>query len=107
MGPWNELVPRSNRVIEVRLAREGDNCPASCKEFSSSETTREGGRALPQKTPLHVQNEPLLSHELRTPEGSFVMPCLKLRRACSSISELLVESAAKIAIGLESRKMIR
>jgi len=41
-------------------------------------------------------------HELRTPRGSAFTVCLKERRA--SISDLLVDSAAKIATGL-GRKM--
>jgi hypothetical protein len=51
-------------------------------------------------TPLQRQKWMLVLHELRTPRGSLVMLCLKLRRARMSISDLLVESAAEIERGV-------
>lgn len=107
MPPDNRLFPRSKCASEVRLAREEDRFPVSCREFRSSEMTR-GGRALPQVTPLHLQKSTDSSrHERKTLRESKEMPALKERRACLSISDLFIDSEAKIATEAKERRMSR
>lgn len=61
-----------------------------------------------QLTPCQLQKlSESLRHDPRTPAGSLEMPDLKQRRACRSLSELLLACADESIIVLEDRNMRR
>jgi hypothetical protein len=88
--PERPLFEMSMRTREVSVAMQLDNCPRSCRELRSIDTTRIGTAVL-QVTPFQLQKlSESLRHDARTPLGSWEMPDLKQRRACRSSSVLLL-----------------
>ena len=103
MAPDRLLSVRSICDRDVRFAMQPDICPARCMEVRSIETTR-GGSLVLQVTPDQLQKlREVWSHEFKMPSGSEVMPDLKQRSACRSISVLFASAAVTTVILIDKR----